>query len=205
MIDLKHFWLSLKLSWLRRSLKTNSYWLNILELETSCILGRKINIYELLQLGPCKLKSIGKQFKNNFWKEVFITVDHFMQGALHCIPENFIVAPLWENSMILRNNKPLKATNFQGFNDKVNMVGDLYQPESGEFLTREELERMYQVELSVEKFMELKYIINSTIRSLGIKENSVLTCPRPCQPLLMKIFVVVSYESYHLNSFKGRL
>ena len=112
MVDVKSFWLSLKFSWLRRALNSSSFWLDILESEVTEILGYKVLISTILQLGPIELGNIGRKLSNYFWNQVFQAVNHFMLGALFCYPEMFIFSPIWDNPMVTRNDKTLKRSNF---------------------------------------------------------------------------------------------
>ena len=81
-------------------------------METQRILGNEIDTVGLMKLGPRMLHSIGKKFENQFWKEVFCTVEPIMQGAIHCHPENLFISPLWDNPFIVRNNKTLKQYDY---------------------------------------------------------------------------------------------
>jgi len=77
--DISAFWNSLKFSWLRRLLKTEAFWPQILTMETQRIIGNEIDTVGLMKLGPRMLHSIGKKFENQFWKEVFCTVEPIMR------------------------------------------------------------------------------------------------------------------------------
>ena len=105
MVDIRHFWSSLKFSWIRRLLKSKAFWPTILELNLQELTGKNISVVEFLQLGPNLLTVAGKKMKNKFWKEVFITIGLIMQGAIFCYPKNILVAPFWDNPEIMRINK----------------------------------------------------------------------------------------------------
>ena len=123
---------------------------------------------------------------NNFWKEVFKGVNHFMQGAIFRLPENIKLAPLWDNPMVLRNKVPLKEVSMPILSQKIKVVGDLYDPESGLFMPREELERKYDVNVPEETYTELHYIIKTTRNCLGIADCTKLYHVKPYQPLLVQ-------------------
>ena len=107
-LDVNSFWKSLKFSWLRRALNTTAFWPKILCLSVKRIEGYERTISELLQEGPIHLSNIGKKMSNKFWKEVFCTINLFMQGALFCYPDKILTAPIWDNPSILQNNKAVK-------------------------------------------------------------------------------------------------
>ena len=160
LVDIKAFWTSLKFSWLRRVLHTAVFWPKILEYYVESVLGYRIPIIEILQLGPNQLKFIGNKIQCRFWKEIFISVNSFMQGALFCFPENLVISPFWENPSITRNNKVLKNSTFPNISSKIKTISDFFHPGSDVRLTRDELEQKYEVTISNETFYELHHIIN---------------------------------------------
>ena len=101
-----------------------------------------------MQFGPNFLSFIAKKIKNNFWKHVFLGVNPIMQGAIFCHPENLFIAPLWDNPLILRNNKPMKRSAFTNLSEKVNTMSDFYKQGSNLFLEREAFSRKFNIILS---------------------------------------------------------
>ena len=192
MVDVKMFWLSLKFSWLRRALNTNSFWLDILESEVAEVLGQKISICSILHFGPIEISNIGKKINNCFWNQVFQAVNHFMLGALFCYPEMLLFSPIWDNPMITRNEKPLKRSNFRSLSEKMQMIYDFYDPISGEMLSVLKIREQFQVEISDELYLVVKYLIRCTKRKLGINEDLLTPFSRPVQPLLIRILRMVT-------------
>ena len=186
-VDVKSFWQALKISWLRRALSTNAFWPTLLEQEVSGIVDSEVAIHEILQFGPNLFTSIGKKMKNDFWKGVFCSVDSFMQGAIFCNPEKIVTAPLWDNPMIKRNNKPLKKNAHQLLSSKLSTISDFYQPCTSTMLTRNELENNFDTVVSEDTFIEFQYIIKTATRSLGIQENIGMATLQPFQPLLISL------------------
>ena len=100
--DIKTFWLSLKFSWFRRALSTNSFWPKILLNEVQDITELEIkSVDDIMIQGPNEIGNIGKKLSNQFWKQVFSSVGPIMQGAISCYPEKMFTAPLWENPLFL--------------------------------------------------------------------------------------------------------
>ena len=187
LVDIKIFWSSLKFSWVRRLLKTKAFWLKILEIEVQKLTGKCVPIIDTLQLGPNMLTSLGKKFSNKFWKQVFIAIGPFMQGALFCHPEKLLDAPFWENPNILRNNKPIKTTMFSNLSEKIQTMSDFYAIGTNRFLSKAELENKLEVEISDDNLTELHYIINTSRQKLEIKDD-VSTGPQlPAHPLLIAV------------------
>ena len=187
LVDIKIFWSSLKFSWVRRLLKTKAFWPKILEIEVQKLTGKCVPIIDTLQLGPNMLTSLGKKFSNKFWKQVFIAIGPFMQGALFCHPEKLLDAPFWENPNILRNNKPIKTTMFSNLSEKIQTMSDFYAIGTNRFLSKAELENKLEVEISDDNLTELHYIINTSRQKLEIKDD-VSTGPQlPAHPLLIAV------------------
>ena len=186
-LDLKSFWQSLKFSWLRRATSTSAFWPKILEREVGDIVGHEVTIPEILQFGPNFLTFVGKKVKNNFWKQVFCAVNPIMQGALFCHPEKIVTAPLWDNPLITRNNKPLKGSAYPHLSGKITTMSDFYHPGTSTVLTRAELERRFNMVLAEDTYVEFQYIFKVAKRNLGINDNCKLTTFHPFQPLLIHL------------------
>ena len=81
--DMSAFWLSLKFSWFRRALAANAFWPKILLQEVRELVNVRITtICDVMTFGPISLNNIGKSMSNQFWKQIFISVTQFMQGAI---------------------------------------------------------------------------------------------------------------------------
>ena len=187
MVDVKDFWLALKFSWLRRALKTNSFWLSILEKDCSSILKYNVQISDILQMGPSKIKLLGGKLDNGFWKQVFCEVNHFMQGTIFCFPEKIALTPLWDNPMVSRNSKCLSTSSFPELLNRTYIFGDFFHSVTGDILKKAELEQKFDLVLMNETYLELKYILMNTLRQIGMVERCQILCPRPYQPLLISI------------------
>ena len=185
--DIKSFWLALKFSWLRRLINTGAFWPKIVCEEVKNIVGGEVTVSEILQYGPNYLSYIGKKVKNIFWRHVMSSVSPIMQGALFCHPENIVIAPLWDNPLIKRNNKPLKKSAHLNFSNKLTSISNFCNPGSSVFLTRRDLESKYNINITEETLIELHYIFNSAHRNLGIQDGNLAPTFNPFQPLLISI------------------
>ena len=186
MVDIKQFWQSLKFSWIKRLINTEAFWPKILEHSIQKIDSSSISIIDFLQ-GPNKLVFTGKKITNPFWKQALSGVFPFMQGGIFCHPEKIFNAPLWDNSMISRNNKAIKASSFPNFSHKIKTISDFFEGGSHNLLSKIDLENKYQIELSEENILEMHYIIKTTFRSLGIDQRNFLSPCLPTQPLLINL------------------
>ena len=189
--DVSSFWLSLKFSWFRRAINTNAFWPNILVNDVNKILNTTVPLTDILQFGPNFLALIGKKIKNTFWKQIFSNVTPFMQGAIFCHPENISIAPIWDNPLFTRNNKLLKSTEYPNLCKKIKTASDFCRPHTGIFFSKLELEDRFDINLSEENYIELKYIIRVACRKLGLVDNFSVSTTHPHQPLLIKIATMV--------------
>ena len=81
-----------------------------------------------------------------------------MQGAIFCHPEKIVIAPLWDNPNITRNNKAIKKSVFPIISEKLSTIADLYYPGTDQPFSKHELEARYEFEISEESFW--KYVIS---------------------------------------------
>ena len=187
MVDILQFWSSLKVSWLRRLLKSKAFWPTILELNIQKLMGTNISAINILQLGPNLFTSLGKKINNKFWKHVFIAVMPLMQGAIFCNPENILLSPFWDNPNILRRNKPIKPSAYPSLSTKISTMADFYVNGSNIFESKADLEEKFNVEILEEDLVELHYVITNTRQRLGVKPDTLTEPYYPIQPLLINI------------------
>ena len=110
-----------------------------------------------------------------------------MQGAIFCYPEKILTSPLWDNPIILRNNKPLKTSAFPTLSEKIKTPADLYINGTESFAPRPDLEEKFNVEITEEDLRELHYIVRITNQTLGVKPGTITEPYYPTQPLLIQI------------------
>ena len=137
--------------------------------------------------GPNALASIGKKFKNPFWKHVFLSVIPLMQGAVLSDPEKIFIAPLWDNKLILRNGNPLRKTQYPLISSTINTISDFFHPNTSVLKTRDELEMSHNCILDMDTFQELLQTIKTSLRSLGLPDFYATVTNYPYQPLLIRI------------------
>ena len=190
-LDIKSFWLSLKFSWIKRATITNAFWPNILMKEVNKILDFNVSLSDFLQFGPNLLANIGKKINNRFWQQILCNVNPFMQGAIYCYPENISIAPIWDNPLFTRNNKPLKRSQFSNISSKIKIMSDFYNPGTNILLTKIQLEERFNIIMSEELYIELRYIFKNACRSLGLVDSFFPSTHLPAQPLLIKMANIV--------------
>ena len=187
MIDLKDFWQSFKFSWIRRLTNTNAFWPKILVSSVSEIISKSCSLNEILEMGPSKLQFIGKKMHNRFWGEVFGSVMPIMQGAYFCTPEKIFQSSFWDNPKILRSNKPIKKNAFPILANTISNVIDFYKLGTSRLMTYQEFRNHHLIDLDIDTYTELSYILSTSIRSLGIIEQRIPVFQLPVQPVIVNI------------------
>ena len=122
MIRVKDFDQGLKLTWLRKYIKSKEPWHEI---------ATKLHIDRLFFVGPKEIILIMSRCHNNFWKDVCKAALRVHSCINISTPLEIIKAPLWGNTFI---NIP---TQYKWFKYGVVEVGDLFK--HGAMYTREEL------------------------------------------------------------------
>ena len=187
MVDIKNFWTALKFSWLRRLVSTSAFWPKILINSINQINNSDKNLSEIMSLGPTKLQTIGKKFKNQFWKEVFVSIIAVMQGAIFSFPEKILLSPFWDNPAITRNNKPIKEATFPMLYPKIQFLSDFFKPGTNILFTKQELELRHDLTIGLELYIELRFIINSAFQRLGLNSGKIPILEYPQQPILINV------------------
>ena len=97
------------------------------------------------------------------------------------------MSPLWDNPLFKRNNSTLKSTRYPILSSTVPTVGEFYGIGLKRLMTHEEFTVRYGRIVEPELYTELRYIITSSIRSLGVQEDDLQEQFMPSQPLIFNI------------------
>ena len=186
MIDLKDFWLSFRFSWFRRLSKTDAFWPKILCSTLSNILGHSVDTNTILEMGPSKIAALGKKLKNKFWKEVFSSLIPILEGAIFYHPTKILSASFWNNPLFVRN-RVIKETDFPNISRKINYLQDFFKVGTNEFLTQQELEEKCECPVTQETYIELSYIVKTSLQKLGMRKEKLPIVQLPVQPMLVGI------------------
>ena len=186
MIDIKDFWLSFRFSWFRRLITTDAFWPNILCSSISKITGNSVDVNAILDMGPTKITAIGKKLKNKFWKEVFSAVIPILDGAMFSHPTKILSASFWNNPLFIRN-RPIKKTDFPEISEKITYLLDFFKLGTNELLTRQEIEEKFDVQISQDTYIELSYIVKTSLQKIGMRLDKLPLVQLPVQPALIAI------------------
>ena len=124
MVDVKTFLASLKFSWIRRLSSSDAFWVKILNKELSDLHCDPNNI---LFQGPSELQSISKKIKNSFWKDVLNGVGSMITATSYCLPNKFLLLPIFRNPLFKIGNKAIPLNILQGNINNVRQVADFFK------------------------------------------------------------------------------
>ena len=167
-------------------ISTEAFWPKILQLEVQDILGHDFQTVDFLQLCPLKYKSLNKKINNDFWSQVFATIDPIMQGAIFSYPEKFMLSSWWDNPLILRNNRALRREDYPLLRS-LNRVSNFYHPNSCRIKSTDKFEDSVRCVVDNDTYLEFLVILDMAKRKIGLLDcTSMINC-LPQQPLLVHI------------------
>ena len=92
----------------------------------------------------------------------------------------------WDNPLIVRN-RAIKKTDFPEISRKITFFQDFFKIGTNEVLSREELQLKYEIEININTYIELSYIIKSTIQKIGLRRENLPIVQLPIQPVLVNV------------------
>ena len=157
MINLKAFIDSMKLTWLRRVILSNSPW--------QSVINNTINFNGLLVFGRCYTNAIQNKIKNKFWIDVLHAYSDILQLTGEDTEHFVLSSPIFYNNKIMIGNQPIyiKKWDQQG----IKSINDLIH-ENGEFLSQDEFEHTYNIKTNFVQFLGLKQAIMAYARTYNI-------------------------------------
>ena len=166
--NLKRFSSSLKTTWLRRVIKTNSGW-------TTCALAYAIDKCWLY--GSNLLETKTNNITNMFWKDVVQYICDLRVGRIPVVDIDYLSWPLWQDQVInLPEIKKLQKGNV------IYMVSDLLDI-TWEIMSKEEIERTKGVNLNFLEYLSIKQGIKQFIRNADKRRVNV----GPYRPYMLNL------------------
>ena len=174
MINLKAFISSLKLTWIRRVLKSNSPW--------KLLFDNTININKLLHFGHIYCDSTIINISNCFWKDVLISYKEFLQACKPQEVEEFLSSPLYYNNNILIDGLTIFYNTW--YKKGMVYVNDFYN-DNGSLFSMQELQDIYGIKTN---FLTYNGII-AAINSFKCVLPNGLIIKKTCISLKTKLFL----------------
>ena len=185
MISIPEFWKALKISWLRRMITSESYWLHILKFELS-----KFNLAPegIFLSGNTSLSKNASKISNPFWIETFRAGAELIETSFFSQPKNFSLFPLIENSLFKINNQNITTNFFRGL--KTLQVSDIMCENTTSFKNLQQFNIRQNLNLNFLEFESLKHSIIMGARKLNHNIHNSFIHPEPRQPLLISLLTL---------------
>ena len=183
--DIENFWLSLKFSWLRRLLITDSFWPNIVLQEISKIQNRAVTAIDIFESGPTLLCNIGKKLKNKFWQQVLVTTRSISEGAIFNSPGRLSLSSFWHNQFIKRNNKVVTPRDFPELVGTISTLSDFFYPSTNDLMGKDDFCNRYNLDIDANKYIDIRYIITVALQQLRLPRHKLFIAEYPIKPLLV--------------------
>ena len=181
MVDVKAFIHTLKLAWLKR-LTNQAFWTIIPARE-------KVDPYKLLMYGTSKLKSCKTKIQNTFWQDVIQALIE-LNINIDATCENILTEPIWYSNYTKYQTSVIPAWETQG----LRFIGDLFNSDTGNLLTREEIKIQYRISMT---FLCYESLIHSLPHE--VKNATNIRFERPNMPFMIQL-VTKQDNNKHLYS-----
>ena len=89
--------------------------------------------------------------------------------------------------MIKRQNRVIKYTDFPEISEVVSYVADFFIPYTNEIMSHIQFMRKYNLQISENKYIDVRYILNLALQKLKIPCQKLLPAIFPAKPLLIDI------------------
>ena len=133
MINLQAFISSMKATWLRRWIQTDSEWKD---------LNSNINFKKLFDFGKAYADSIIKQISNPFWEDVIKAYSNVLELNQQSTEDFALSSPIFFNHNILIVGKPVFFS--QWYMKGITYINDIIN-NSGDFYSEQELKTKYNI------------------------------------------------------------
>ena len=148
-------------------------------------LNYKISACELLQLGASKLVEISKSLKNPFWKQVLGSAILMCQEAAFSYPEKIIDSPFFHNPLVVKN-RVLKPSDFPEI-QATTTLAKFFHPNTNTLMQWNDFCTRYDIQISEEKFINIRYIIKTAVQKLKISLSKLNLAQSPTKPFLIDL------------------
>ena len=173
MLDITNFIKSLKISWFRRLINSESPWMNLFR-------NTIAPISSLYELGNLNIKSIAHKCKNEFWKTALSALHDYLIKVT--VDENYNVlnVPLWLNSNLSTYPLYIKSWHNKG----ISTLGDVLDSNHN-LLSTKEISDRYSATTDFLTYIRLKKIVTNYILDHNILQLNNLSYTRPYVPYLV--------------------
>ena len=175
MVQLEHFIMALKITWVRRLIKKNAPWVKLFRHQIIS------DINKLLYVGSQLGLEINKKITNNFWIDVFKAWDTLCNEQTTHSYEELLSAPLWYNTKL-----SIETMYFPNWYRKgIILISDVLDVD-GSFFTIEKIKKVYSLDsINPLNYIRAKTVVNKYIHKYDQMKHSKII--RPVMPMNMCI------------------
>ena len=137
MVDIVTFISSLKLTWLKRLSNSTATWAVIAQ-------QKQLDPTKLLMYGSQQLRKVKTRIKNVFWSEVISSLIQFNE-AHKLTPDEIIREQIWFSDYTKYQTSFIPEWDRKG----LRFIGDLFNTDTGNLLTREEIKTLYRISMDI--------------------------------------------------------
>ena len=192
MVDLASFIQSLKLSWLKRlTIYTTS--------GEPVARPTQLDPFQLLMYGTAQLKVIKSQIKNVFWREVVSSLIQFNE-LLDLKPEQIMREQLWFSDYTKFETSKVTQWDKRG----LRFIGDLFNKDNGNLLTREEIKTQYRISMTFLCYESLIRSLPEVIRNATCIPYETPNIPFKLQFFLNRTDIARYFYSLLINELRKK-
>ena len=182
MINIRNYIISLKSSWLRRLIVSNSRWTRLFEYINQC------NIHDMINYGNDFIRRKLTNLRNPFWKDVLQGWQMILEKKLPIDSNDMYNTSLWYNTRILVDKKPIVYKNYIG--KGILLVKDLFDDQCN-LMSQEEFSQKYNINTNFLEYNSLLRAVKLCIQKYDIQETHIdlqkPSLPENAKVLLMNI------------------
>ena len=179
MVDVKHFILSLKCTWIKRLTNSHKPWLDIF----LAVHGNKV-VEKLLDFGDKYIYTI-LNHSNDFWSDVFqswLPIVRIMNNDV--LLQNHEYVPVWYNTNICVGNECIYINTW--YQHGVKIIAD-FLDEDGNFLLQEEFTQKFRlIDICTMQYNSIISSISKFLNVMSVKRSEVKKKCFPYIPLYFK-------------------
>ncbi|MCG7878665.1 MAG: reverse transcriptase domain-containing protein [Candidatus Thiodiazotropha endolucinida] len=195
MVQLSNYINALKISWIRRLIKTNSKYKNLFE-------TANIKVYDLINRGVTFIDEIKRQCTNKFWRDVLDAWKKLIVLLKPKSASDIMGTCIWNNINIKINNSPVFYRRW--YDKNIHFIRDLFG-ENGQLMTYEHFLGKYNVRTNFLEFIGIRSSIENYLRQtqIPVSNESLFNCHWPFNIKLIMKSLKGSKDMYTLLTNKN--
>ena len=179
MINLEAFVNSLKITWIRRLMTSESKWTEIVKMY--------VDISKLPFCGQCFFELVSKKCTDNFWAEAFDAFSKLIE-KLPVKKERIFECPLFFNPDIVVGFESIFIKSW--FKAGINCIGDLVTI-NNTIMEYNEFKANYHVKSDYLTYQRIKTSLQKALKKYHVKQQELKQTPKSLFPLTLKPYSMI--------------